>query len=473
MGGLRLLRYLVFPLTLGGLYALYLRGCELYDPQYCASQYYDAGVYYGLSKLFLGATWHFDLLGYDNALRGYLWPWILMAFSPADAAIAPPIIFIKAFRPLGAVLAALLFGVAGPLLWTRLRGEAPGWWRQAAFAALGFCFWRDYFHFALTDMPATLVLVLALALLLGPRPTLVEAGVTGLLLGAAIILRPIFLVAATVTLGGAAWQWASGRSVSPPRGLALLVTALLGVGVVLTPQWLINVRHFQQRWPLVLGWINPNAPRSLYFEQLTWGLQMQKYETSVAPGESGVAYDDPAGRAILGDALPAGEKIFSSAAPYIHGIIRHWPDAGLLYARHLFNGLDVRQPTPYLRPFNWWSLVTAWLNYSVWFGAALVLLLAQPTLARGPAALVMIVVGSSVAAVLPTAIEVRFLLPLHLLLYGVVAFGWPAHWTPRYCWLHAQRSLLLVVYGGFVVECFLLSAGAHAQWHGGNALLAP
>ncbi len=462
-------------------YALYLRGSELFDATYCGSQYYDAGDYYSLSQSFHDATGRFQLLAFNNTLRGYLWPWVLTHFYPATAVgTAAPAgdAFIKAFRPLGVALAALLFGLAGPLLWTRLRGAAPTWGRQAIFAGLGFVFWRDYFHFALSDMPAVLALTLALVLALGHRPRVVEAALAGLLVAAATIIRPVFVLAAGILLVGAVWHWWREHPARTTYRLALLGALVGGAGVVLLPQSLINQRYYGQATPLVLGWLNAAHPRSLYLDQLSWGLQMQKYETSVAPDRGAqMIYADPAGLAVLrGTGLPQNEwgfPIFPSVSSYVYTLLKQWPDMSLVYARHLFNGLDIRQSTPYLRPFSRWALALAGLNYAVLFAALLVVVFGRPALDPGRTAVVLVAVLLPAAVVLPTAIEVRFLLPLHLLIYGLVAFGWPSHWTGRFFRHHPRRSALLLAGGGFVLWCFLLSAAANSHLTGGNGLLAP
>ena len=118
-------------------------------------------------------------------------------------------------------------------------------------------------------------------------------------------------------------------------------------------------------------------------------------------------------------------------------------------------------------------MALAWLNYSGLFAALLVVLCRPPVLDRGRTAVVLAALLLPCAAVVPTAIEVRFLLPLHLLIYGLVAFGWPAHWTPRYARNLPNRAAWLVAYAGFVGGCFLLSASAHAHLTGGVPLLAP
>ena len=99
---------------------------------------------------------------------------------------------------------------------------------------------------------------------------------------------------------------------------------------------------------------------------------------------------------------------------------------------------------------------SAWrngLNYSLWFWAALVVL--GGGWPRRRPALVLAGLLLPCLAVLPLSMEVRFLLPLHLLLLALGAFGpWPT-------WAFASKRRLAVVglaYGLFLLGCFALSA---------------
>jgi hypothetical protein len=461
-----LLRWISLPVGLCVLYAIYLRGGELFDSQYFKAQCYDAAYYYDLSQSFRDAHGNFDLLSFKNSLRGYLWPLILSIFYPSNGwnAGTHPATTITAFRPLGVALAAALFGVGGPLLWARLHGTMPSILRQAVFAALGFVFWRDYFHYSLADMPGVLALMLALALVLGRKPTLGSAAAGGAFAGAAAIIRPVFVLGWAAVIFGAVIIWVRDSAMPISRRLALLGALFLGTAVTLVPQWGINERHYNQNSPFVLGWRDPANPRSLYIEQLSWGLQMQKYETSVDPNSPAqMIYSDPSGIAIRRSVgLTNLEDTFPSFGAYLSSAIDYFPDLALVYARHLFNSLDIRQPTPYLRPFNRWAICLA-----------VVVLFKPPILNKSRVVVLLTAVLLPCAAVLPTAIEVRFMLPIHLLMYGIVAFGWPADWTIKHIAQLPRLRALLVAYGCFVLGCFMLSSSAHVQLTGWVPLLAP
>ncbi|GAC1384588.1 MAG: hypothetical protein NVSMB30_31590 [Hymenobacter sp.] len=239
------------------------------------------------------------------------------------------------------------------------------------------------------------------------------------------------------------------------------------MALVLGPQWLINERHFHQHSPLVLA----GAPgsRPLYLKQLAWGTAYQRYESSLIPDlPRSLVFADPAGQQAL--ATVPGHR-FDSYGQYLRVVGQQPGAAALRYLRHLFNGLDIWFPTPYptrlhppgqvgLRLLNYALLgVGAWLA-----GAAL--------LRRRPRAWCGAVVyrrGAVLLAlllpcllVLPTLMECRFLLPLHVLLLTGVA----ARWQPVRGWLRARPVHRLAVLGlmvGWLWGCWQLSAATFRQ----------
>jgi hypothetical protein len=147
----------------------------------------------------------------------------------------------------------------------------------------------------------------------------------------------------------------------------------------------------------------------------------------------------------------AAEHLAEIDAPaqYLRLVLRHPATVAGAYGRHLFAGLDISHPTPYLKRWEP-SVLRQLLNYSLWFWAGLVAWRRRPTLRE---ALVLAALLLPCLAVIPMSMEVRFLLPLHLLLLALVAFGrWPG-WAFR----GRQAFATGLVFGGFLLSCFALS----------------
>ena len=156
---------------IAAVYALYLLTSEYQN------LFYDAEMYWQLGHRFF-QNGHFSLLAYDDALRGYAYPLINFGCLGLRKYFnVPAVTVVKIFN---SGLAGLLFGIVGPRLWqaTMARAVLPSVARRLLWALLGFIFWRDYFNFSMSDIPA--LLALGLALWQAQRSSLGAALATGL-----------------------------------------------------------------------------------------------------------------------------------------------------------------------------------------------------------------------------------------------------------------------------------------------------
>ncbi|MBU6119737.1 hypothetical protein [Hymenobacter siberiensis] len=415
---------------------------------------YDAKEYWQLAEKYR-ANGDFRFLAFDSVLRGYLFPLLLsgLVWLLQHVALTP----LDLTRAMGAVTAGLLFGVVMPGLWRALQpmGSPPvPLGRRLMLGALGFAFWRGYFNFPLSDFPA--LLALAGGLWMAVRSRSVGSGLlVGLCVAAAANFRPVY--AATLPLVLLLSLWPQPGAARPQwlvwfRGLAVVA----GMALVMAPQVAVNQEHFGVRSPFVLT-DRPGKP-SLYLNQLEWGLRYQKYETSIAAD------------------YPIPPMVFGSREGY-----QLWTDSGLnrltTYAQygqiaqsapltvasiwlvHLFNGLDLQYTTPYVQRVyaSTWGL--AWLNYTVLFGGFCVLasrVRRRPWRSYVPIALVLAAFLGPCLATLPVAMECRFLLPIHLILYAGFAFGA----QPLAFWRRSdlrQHLAGVALYATVVVSCFIVS----------------
>lgn len=218
--------------------------------------------------------------------------------------------------------------------------------------------------------------------------------------------------------------------------------------MVLAPQLLINRRYFGAVTPLVLAQSRTLGIHHLYLQKLKWGLLHEKYESSVGrelpTGQ--LLFLDAAGAALL---RAEGIVEIDSPGQYLGLLARHPLTLAGIYARHLFAGLDLSHPTPYLKR---WAPARPLqlLNYTLWFWAALVALHRRPTARE---ALVLAALLLPCLAVIPLSMEVRFLLPLHLLLLALVAYG---QW-PEWAWRGRRKLGLLLIFPLYLAGCIWLS----------------
>jgi 4-amino-4-deoxy-L-arabinose transferase-like glycosyltransferase len=362
-------------------------------------------------------------------------------------------------RVLGALTAGALFGWLVPTLWATVTKSSPiSVIRRLVFAGLGFLFWRDYFNFCLTDFLSLLLLGVAMLLLLR-KPGVVAALLAGVTLGAVTNLRPVYLsivpiVALLAFLPHTIQPWWLRNT----RVLFLIMGLILSM----VPQYYSNYYHTGIRSGLVLT-SDPKQP-NLFLQQLGWGLEMQKYETNVG-GDYPLAqmrFEDHRGKELLAN---SGYGQFENFGQYVQLCLnKPWQMCGV-FTRHLFNGLDLQYPTPYIQEVFVPTWPLALLNYSVIWGALLLAIALRPKSSWGEQIsllLVLLALLLPCLEVLPTAIECRFLLPLHLLFIALISFTA----EPMVWWRKANyririgliASYLVVITAGF-------SASASAQSH--------
>jgi hypothetical protein len=445
-----------FPLV-AGVYAahLFLSGYN--------SFYYDSDGYWRLGHSFV-RNGHFSLLNYDNSGRGYSLPLVnhVLQVIASDVG-AGSVTIVKLF---GSLLAATLGVIVLPLLARRLfPGASIGLGRVLALNALLFLFWRDHFGFPLSDFPSLLLASIGvLGLLRATAPGYLVAGIG---IGLATNMRPAYQPALLAALAVAVlvpyrpWVWRR-------RGVAagLVVAGALVAGL---PQVLIN--HHQPG-----GSLSPFVPTAKFtlLRQFSDGMLAQKYDTYVGSPTGyprpEAFYLDPATTHVL------QEEHISTTATYIgqfaeitsYGqyarLIVHHPVAMVTsYVRHLFNGLDVRYPTPYLRDLRSTSIFLSLLQYTLMFLAIarLVVPEARRELGRVRWAGVVVLV-SACLTVITGAVEVRYLLPLQVLIYTLVCFS-PATWASLLSGSLNRRVGLAASYVAFVLVCLTLSSATLAQ----------
>jgi hypothetical protein len=432
------------------------------------SFYYDSAHYWNISSSFWDNG--FSLLHFKDALRGYLFP--LSLAVPFHVSNYDPTTAFGFVHVMNAILAGLLFGVVAPHLWQSASNGRPlSAGRRAAFVGCGLVLWHGHFAFPLSDFPALLCFLTALWLIFKPEwwPRFF---LVGLFLGASVNIRTMYLLAAPPLVGLLTYRMAVLERMPKARIAAAIAVVVVGFAVVSLPQYLINLRHHGRATPLVLNqdpdyWIE-NKPNLLLW-QLNAGLHAQKYETSIDPryAEGMMVYRDPMGEAML---QQEGIKVLKTTREYLAFAFHHPVNMIALLTRHLFNGLDIVYPMLYIRKVHSPSLVLRIFNYTVIFGAMLVALFGSK---RGPSMQQILLVSILLApclAVIPFAIECRYLLPLHLLLYAIGAFGWPSHWDRRV--LYQRRTIgVAAAYILFVGSCLALSAQVQSSLDIGGKML--
>jgi hypothetical protein len=133
------------------------------------------------------------------------------------------------------------------------------------------------------------------------------------------------------------------------------------------------------------------------------------------------------------------------------------------YARHIFNGLDIAYPTPYVTRLALRSMPFALVNYLM-LGVALVgaVTFSRRIRVREDAwrLSVLAVFAMPAFVAIPTAVEPRFLLPLWMLACGLAAFRPTPDQRPSAL---ERMSLVLPVLALVVIACFILATATYSR----------
>jgi hypothetical protein len=422
--------------------------------------YYDANEYWQAGK-FYDDGGGFSLLAYDYEWRGYSIPLLNHILdSIGDVLGIGDVTIVKIF---GALLAATLGVVVLPRLARALFPNAAlGWGRILALNGLLFVYWRDHFDFPLADFPALMTASIGVIFLL--RGGTWGYVLAGLSLGLAANMRGNYwfaLVAAvllTAVIPLRSWNWRT-------RGTAVGLL-LAGAFLISLPQMLMNNRHHDTWSPGVANAREQNLVT-------TWlGLRAQKYETYVGPTSDYpspmVFYLDPSTRRLLEEeniapVIRLDRPSFPSSSRYLRLVLEHPLEMSAAYFRHVFNGLDVKYPTPYVRDLNDTSTLLSLLQYTLMFVAVARLLRPQARRALGRVRWsgVVVLLGA-VVGVIATQAEPRYFLPLTALVYLLVCFG-PATRASFLGGSTARRVAMGVAYAAFLLVCLSLSSATQAQ----------
>jgi hypothetical protein len=272
-------------------------------------------------------------------------------------------------------------------------------------------------------------------------------------------MRPAYLpaVVAAVVLAGAMSRPPGRTARNRSLAVGCVLAGALAIGL---PQTLVNYDNYASWNPIAAD------SRKISLLQLTQGMRNQKYETFVGSKKdfprAPAFFRDPATADVLAD-----EEVteITGYGQYAGIVLRHPTEMAASWTRHVFNGLDVRYPTPYIQDFDDRSTVRSLFLYTVLFLGLAHLLIpdARRALGRVHWAGIAVLVSPCLSAI-PGAVEPRFFLPLHLLIYMLACFG-PGTRQMVLGGSRSRRVALAACYLGFVLICLTLSSATFAQLH--------
>lgn len=423
--------------------------------------YYDSFDYFELAETF--NRHGFSFINYHNVTRGYIIPFTLYLLQAlAEFLRIESLVF---FRLCFGVLMTFFISWLVPAYFEALTGQKVNFISRLLFVLLVIYFWQGYFLYPLTDFPALILLVVCLlTLLLSTKeagikflPRSILLLVAGIALSLStiacpsymIVLLPVFLFLLFLL-----WNNFPDNSIR----IVLLVLFVIGLALGWTPQAAINLHNFHVLSPFVLA---EDVGENLYESQLSWGIVVQRYETNIEPDfkTPRVVFVDKHGLNIRQNMNIDETVEFISMRKYIPLLINSPVDFIILYFRHLFNGMDITYHTPYVEQLNNGRIIFSLLNYSLQFIFLVAFIAWMPVLLKEKRAIAHIMILFLPAFLsLPGAVEVRFFLPVYLLIYLVTAYLIIPRF--RFEWIRQKYHILIPSYVFYILVSFSMSASA-------------
>lgn len=385
---------------------------------------YDAADYYCASKSFYD-NGCFSFLNYQNEIRGYAFPLILMIICRIGTYLH--------FTDGLAILVANVLVCASTVVYLIpffLREKNINICRACIPCFFIIVYWLDLIKYPLSDIWALFVALLASLISVKNLKFLIKKKyclfmVTSLVVGAFMYLmyniRTIYLFAIPIIVIYGLYNIATINEKSYViKGtiifLYIFITAL-GFMVAGIPQYIINCNIHNENSIMVVTAQNNSS--NLFYTQLTMGLYMDRYETYV--GESNqypvvpVNFIDKEGLEII-----ARESIdtIKSFRAYIIVILKYPLDYVSIMARHVVSAMYLPYREIYVTNINGSGFV-AMINWTVIFMAAIYYKNNNKILGGDRWACLAVFIPC--ALIIPSAIETRFFIAVYLFMYVYIA----------------------------------------------------
>ena len=382
---------------------------------------WDSATYWKLSSFT-------SLSNFPGGLRGYFYPFLL---SPARflSDILPHHGLIP-YRVISSLAYAFVFTNLLPDFYSSVFGGRVSFWRRLCVPVLVALLLPGIIVYPLSDLPAMcLMLGSAICILHSANPgngtlrrceLLLFGGILGY---GAYNTRTIYLFPLILLSGGVA---AIVYRHHPLRGRALWIGFFIaGILLASIPQMLINEKNYGEFSPFVA---TTRQDESLFTRQLLWGIAVQRYEAYTGRPTHGprVFYVDTNGEELLANSgVDVGTfnmvDYFKLAATHPFGF-------AAMYARHVVNGLDLRDGGAYSTNDSKDENTLAVFNFLIIFCGFVIMvqrIRAQSRLGGLGLERVFwaVVALLPVLMVIPGAIETRFFLVAHICIYSVIAYS--------------------------------------------------
>lgn len=308
----------------------------------------------------------------------------------------------------------------------------------------------DFYAFAIS-----LFSIILLDIILNRKQAICKKGVEGCILGLCLYgaynIRTIYLFLGIASLGVL-----TASQLYKKKWTNLVVTLLacfVGIVMCAIPQMIVNNNlGGGYSWQVSTG--------GLMSSQIQWGINYQRYGTYIGDpleyGDIRMFYIDNIGQTILNRAQITD---FGSGIAFIKNFIKLIVDYPLdfigIYVRHFLNMLYPIYPEQYIQEITKDKSLLLILFYSLFFIATsnFIYLFKQGGNSWRWICLILV----PCFCILPGAVEIRFFIALHFLIYIYAVLGIKEFWgrlkknKKRYICVYVIGLLLYIAYGGMLL----------------------
>lgn len=439
--------------------------------------YNDAYNYYTFSSLFI-KNGKFAFSNYDNALRGYNWPLLLLPIRIISETFGrnPATVYRLVF----AFVASGFFGSIMPNGIERVFKTKINFLQRLLFISMLLFFWMPTFLQPLSDMPTFMCNIAGIFLLYYASDEkkiwrkYVYMILAGMALASTSLFRPVYQF--SLPLGAVLFIILNLKK-EKRKNLYLLFPLIIGAILMFLPQVIINVKNF--------GIFTPYAQAQSTLDgrllrQLGLGVVSSGSFGYIGDVEIPIGYIEKETFRNV-DVLTTGPKMifvnnrhgfvllnklgiektnglyFLSYKEYISYAIKYPLDFLTIWGTHLFYGLDLNFHDLYHVKIGPNSVLYSLLNYTALFFAAKTMAVKGWFKNGGFAktiGLIMLFFPCIVA--MAVNMEERFMMPVHILAYMLIAFN--PNIKEMLTKKHKFSFGLIIVYILFVATFFMLSA---------------
>ncbi|MDO4323072.1 MAG: hypothetical protein Q4C61_11140 [Lachnospiraceae bacterium] len=379
---------------------------------------YDSGQYWKLGKSFFDEDGHFSLLSYPQHIRGYFFPLLIGLCRQIGAGLFGNRYVV--YRFVISLVTVLMITVILPGILEVKTGTRRWMAGSAAGVAVFLLFWKDMLIYPLSDVPA-LAMYLSVILILKKifrtpkkgKKNFLLCGALSVLAGAlaygAYNTRSVYMIPLFITMLIWVIFVVAGKQT---KKLLCILGIVLGTAVFAYPQTVINQNTF--------GVSSPMLQNNLFVYQLKWGVRMPRFETYI-----GDKAQYPKAKAEfvseLGENLLKENEI-ESIGDFVKCMLTHPFEACAIYFEHCVSGITMFYNDVYVNDIRVGKKLFG-LNCLLYL-MALAGLMAfgarkkKQNLLQKLLTLFVIAVPAILA--MPGALEVRFFLPVYLLVYCYV-----------------------------------------------------